>query len=249
MRKGIIVLVFSLILILSCQGNKNNSSYIKPQIFTNNTNQIFPIIFEGAFSNDTSVKQDTFDYDFKVIDIGILNVESGKIIASDPIVMHDRIAFTQDFPIGRFPVQVAVAKSKNFEVNCFCRINFSNEEVVKWEFALLPGQKKITLTDSIIYCYSVDASMALFIDETANKIFNKKTTKEWESDWENIFVKKSEECNNKAGFIHTFNNHNFATFFTGNGDGCYATYIGFDKENQVCRLLTDFGIIRWWTLK
>ncbi len=247
MKNKIIFFFFSLFLILSCLGEKNNNFYAKPKIVTSCSNKTFPVIFEAAYSKDILVKQDSFDFDFKVVDIGLLNVESGKIIASDPIVMHEGKAFTQNFPIGKFPVQIAIAKTKTFEINCFCRINFSNEEVEKWEFALLPNQKHKPITDSSIYCYGVDASMALFIDEAANKIFVKKTPKQWEEDWENIFVKKSEANNYKAGFIHTFNNHNFATFVTGDGDGCYATYIGFDKDNKVCRLLTDFGIIRWWT--
>ncbi len=33
-----------------------------------------------------------------------------------------------------------------------------------------------------------------------------------------------------------------ATFTTGYGDGCYATYIGFDKEGHACQLLTDFEL-------
>jgi|GEM_PF-1178656 len=32
------------------------------------------------------------------------------------------------------------------------------------------------------------------------------------------------------------------------GDGCYATYIGFDKEGHPCQLLTDFGLVAWWRL-
>jgi hypothetical protein len=39
-----------------------------------------------------------------------IKISSGKLIACDPIAMHDAIAYTQSFPRGQFPVQLAIAK-------------------------------------------------------------------------------------------------------------------------------------------
>jgi hypothetical protein len=30
------------------------------------------------------------------------------------------------------------------------------------------------------------------------------------------------------------------------GDGRYATYVGYDDEGNICRLLSDFALINWW---
>jgi hypothetical protein len=56
---------------------------------------------------------------------------------------------------------------------------------------------------------------------------------------------KLEENSNK-GYIYSFEGYNLATFSTGYGNGCYATFIGFDKKGNICQLLTDFGLIQWW---
>jgi hypothetical protein len=225
--------------------NQNNAfvDTLKPGIFTQFVSKIEPVIFEAAFYKDTKVRQGNLDYSFNTLDIGKIKIESGKIIACDPIVMQNGIAFAQNFPIGKFPVQLAMAKLPNDERVAFSRIIFTNNDVAKWEVALQPGQQPISITDTTIYCYGVDAGTALFIDETANNIFSHVEP----SEWENVFIKKLEEAKNR-GFIHDFDGHNLATFSTGYGDGCYATYIGFDDKGAVCRLLTDFGLIEWWKL-
>lgn len=39
---------------------------------------------------------------------------------------------------------------------------------------------------------------------------------------------------------------NSVSFDTGEGDGCYAVYIGYDHEGKICRLLVDFQLVEWW---
>ena len=113
-----------------------------------------------------------------------------------------------------------------------------------WKFALLPSQKPISLTDSTFYCYGVDAGTGLFIDASAAKLFDAKG----QSVWEEVFINKAEK-NGYKGFVYDFNGHNLATFSTGYGDGCYATYIGLDEKGKVCRLITDFALVNWQKLR
>jgi hypothetical protein len=212
----------------------------KPIIITSFSQNTYPQLFEAAYFNGTKAKQYEQEYSFSVLELGKINCESGKLIACDPVTMVDAEAFTQTFPIGLFPVELAMAKTENDERVAFARIVFSKADVEKWECALIPGQKPVSLKDSTIYCYGVDAATGLFIDEVANSNYN-------QDDYFDVFVRKMEEAQFK-GLIHEFNGHNFATFSTGYGDGCYASYIGFDKEGNVCRLITDFGLIEWWKL-
>jgi hypothetical protein len=158
--------------------------------------------------------------------------------------MKDATPFTQVFPKGEFPVHLAMAKIYNYERVAFSRIVFSYKPIVKWEFALLAEQQPIPINDSTHYCYSVDAGTGIFIDSLANVLFNKKDI----SEWKDVFVTKAIKYDPK-GFMHEFEGHNLATFTTGMGDGCYSTYIGFDRDGKVCQLLTDFGIVPWWRLK
>lgn len=228
---------------LNIDQNNQTIDTVKPIITTQFSRNIVPIIFEAAFYKDTKVKQGNWDCSFYTLYMGKIKIESGKIIACDPIVMQDEIAFTQDFPIGQFPVQLAMAKMSNDERVAFSRIVFSDQAVEKWEFALLPGQNQVPIMDTSAYCYGVDAGTGIFIDEIANKVFSKKS----QSEWEHAFINKAEQ-NNYTGYIHDFDGHNLATFSTGYGDGCYSTYIGFDNEGKICRLLTDFGLVEWWKL-
>jgi hypothetical protein len=227
---------------LESDSNKPDSS--KPVITTSFKGTTYPNIFEAAFYNDTKVSQGDVAYRFYNYDIGKIKIESGKIIACDPIVMHDASPFTQIFPTGEFPVHLAMAKTDNDERVAFSRIVFSDNPISKWEYALQKGEKPIPLKDTSFYCYGVDAGTGIFIDSISNNYFNKKD----HSEWENVFITKAEK-NGYKGYTYDFEGHNLATFSTGYGDGCYATYIGFDARGNTCQILTDFGLVQWWKLE
>jgi hypothetical protein len=253
--KPIISLLSALVMLVSCKnyGQTSNSGLntgdvkpdsSRPVISTTFKGTTYPIIFEAAFEPGTKVSLGYVSFSLYKYDLGKIKIESGKIIACDPIIMKDATPFTQIFPKGEFPVHLAMAKIYDYERVAFSRIVFSDKPIVKWEFALLEGQKPISLSDSGVYCYSVDAGIGIFIDSLSKGLFDKKGL----SEWKNVFITKASK-NGDKGFIHEFEGHNLAAFTTGLGDGCYSTYIGFDKEGKVCQLLTDFGIVAWWRLK
>ena len=248
-----ILLISALTIFVSCNNYKqpinslnsdvNKSDTSKPVITTSFKGTTYPYIFEAAFDTNTKVTHDDIAYSFYKYDIGEIKIESGKIIACDPIVMHDALPFTQIFPTGEFPVHLAMAKTHNDERVAFSRIVFSEKPILKWEFALKKGQKPIPLKDTSFYCYGVDAGTGIFIDSVSNNIFNRKD----HSEWEKTFITKAEK-NGYKGYTHDFDGHNLATFSTGYGDGCYATYVGLDSQGNVCQILTDFGLVEWWKL-
>jgi hypothetical protein len=45
--------------------------------------------------------------------------------------------------------------------------------------------------------------------------------------------------------MFNFGQHNLVSFTTGMGDGHYATYIGYDANGKICRLLSDFDLFNW----
>jgi hypothetical protein len=205
-----------------------------------NDSLAFPKIFGAAFRKGTRVKQDATNYTFAVRELGKLASLSGKLVAGDPVVLADRPAFAQVFPLGRFPVQLALAMTAGDERVGYARVVFSTAHVAKWEFARLPGQKPLALKDSSFYCYGVDAGMGAFIDSVANQQLAAKG----HATWEQVFMQKPEQPGYQ-GYVYEFGNYNLATFLTGYGDGCYATYLGRDAHGQVCQLLTDFGLVVW----
>lgn len=199
----------------------------------------FPAILEAAFLPGTTAKQATDTYTFTTVELGKLGVPTGKLLAADPIMMSAGAAFTQQFPIGEFPVQLALAHAGNNTGVGYARIVFSPDRVARWQLALLPGQKPLALKDSSFYCYPVDSGMGVFVDSLANQRFETGS-----ANWNDTFIKKTSPID-YTGYIHRFAGYSLATFRTGAGDGCYPTYIGFDAKGRVCRLLTDFGFVAW----
>lgn len=70
------------------------------------------------------------------------------------------------------------------------------------------------------------------------------TYKEKENNYE-ILIEEMEK-----NYQHTWdwlmwtrNDDNVAMLKSGWGDGLYATYIGFDKDGSICRLVTDFMVL------
>jgi hypothetical protein len=233
----------------------NNASRIYPKISTEKLDTLKiapypvvgnPAVFETAFFQDTHLQVDSLTINFYAVNIGKLNVESGKLIASDPIVMHDAKAFTNSFPIGLFPVQLAIANFKMDQRVAFSRVLFSDKSVAKWEFALLDGQKQIPIEGEEMYGFGVDAGIGLYIDKKANDAFNSLTGED-NKKWEEVFVNQmsKNDRNTWSYILYKFGKHNLAAFSTGYGDGTYATYIGYDEQGKICRLLTDFGIVDW----
>ncbi|MBI3135664.1 MAG: DUF4241 domain-containing protein [Bacteroidetes bacterium] len=221
--------------------NQIDSDFPVPVIETGLKDSVFPQLFEAAYFNGTEVSQGSEKYRFSRFSVGNLNVTSGKIIAGDPITLSQAIPFTTEFPIGEFPVELALSENNGFRTVAFSRISFSDAPVSKWEYALQPGQEPISLSDSDFYCFGVDGGMAVFIDAEANKALNSRG----QSLLDFMFADISSTQEFQAD-IYSFESYNLARFSSGYGDGCYATYIGYDSTNQACRLLIDFGLIGWW---
>lgn len=216
----------------------------KLQILGSDTSWTFPSLLELAYDSTTTVRQDGETFSFYKKEIGQLHISTGKVIAGDPVTLFDAVALKETFPKGFFPVQLSVAKTNEYEIVAFSRIYFSDKPVSHWEFALLPGQVSRALTDSSAYCYSVDAGLGVFIDSAANKALN--LLQENEQNKALMFANADIE---KVGQVYYFDRYNVAAFTTGGGDGCYSTYIGRDTDGNICRLITDFGLFRWWENK
>ena len=193
-----------------------------------------PAIFETAFFTDA-------------VDIGEISIETGKIVACDPIEMRGAKPFLQTFPVGNFPVQLAIVKVNGDERVAFSRICFSDKPVVRWEFAVDSGVRQLPVGGDTLYGYGVDGGLGIFIDAQANDAFSE-LRKLDDNLWNAVFTGEVGRHDHITWqyTLFEFQRHNLACFSTGVGDGFYGTYVGYDKEGRVCRLLTDFGLVRWW---
>lgn len=203
-----------------------------------------PVLFEAAFIKGTKEKVKDSVFSLYGVTIGHIKVMSGNLVVCDPLHIDEYgIPFTQGFPTGDFPVQLSIAKVGNEELTAFARVKFSDEPVERWEVALQKGQAPIPVGGAETYGYGVDGSAAIFIDEEASKVLDKKEVENFEGA---VFKEMNNHYHNYWKYsMYNFNNYNLAIFSTGVGDGRYETYIGFDANKKPCRLLTDFGIFEW----
>ncbi len=203
-----------------------------------------PLLFEAAFIKGTTHQVKDARINFYGVTIGQLKVSSGYIVACDPAHIDEYgIPFTQVFPTGEFPVQLAIAKLGEQETIAFARISFSNEPVVKWEFALQEGQSPIPVGGKKKHGYSVDLGLGMFADKDAAQALDKTNLTEDDAP---LYKEMDQHYHHNWRYtVHNFGRHNLAIFSSGYGDGFYASYIGFDAGGKPCRLVTDFGLFDW----
>lgn len=203
-----------------------------------------PRFFERAFITGTTAKLNKETLSFYGINIGKIKISSGRLVACDPMHIDEYgIPFTQLFPKGEYPVQLAIAKLDLEERVAFARILFSDAPVTKWEFALQEGQSQLPLGLKKRHGYSVDAGVGIFIDDEAAKALDKKTVNDMDGA---VFAELDKHYRNDWKYaMYSFGNENLAAFTTGFGDGYYSTYVGLDAAGNACRLVTDFGLIDW----
>ena len=181
-----------------------------------------------------------------VIGIGRIRSESGKLIPCSPIGMDLMKPVYVNFPIGEFPVQVAIAKQNGDERVAFSRILFSAAPVAKWEMARNAEQAPLPVFDTLAYSYAVDGGEGLFIDSVANQAFTTLSNKE--PDFWLTAMESGTRKHQRVTWdfnVFEFHGHNIVMFSTGWGDGRYASYIGWDSSGRPCQLLTDFEMFDW----
>lgn len=208
------------------------------------TQYTIPKYLEEAFEINFSFTDTTnTKYDFYVADVGHLKIVEGKIIACDPLLYNNDLPFTAIFPVGQFPVHLAVAKINTDERVGFSRIKFSDENPTSWVMAVCDGQRSEDLETDDIFGYGVDAGIGAFMDVSGGKEFME-FLMEKEDNYEIIIEEMHKTYKHTwSWLLWDKNNYNVAMFSSGWGDGLYATYIGYDSNNNICRLVTDFGVI------
>lgn len=250
------------ILFLSCTDFSGHRNLTAQQLSSNMTTdkldtaktKVYPVtakpdIFETAYFEGTEVKiNDTVRLTFYGVDLGKVNLETGKVVACDPVMTYQQEAFTTQFPTGQFPVQLAIAKvnDNQNELVAFSRILFSEEPVVKWEFALKKGQEPISIFGDSMYCYPVDGGLGQFMDESSFNRLEKLDEQSQSQVLDNLIAELDKHTRRSWQFANaTYKDINIVAFTSGFGDGRYPTYIGYDKNAKPCRLLTDFGLVNW----
>lgn len=201
-----------------------------PQIVTNYKDSVFPIIFEAAYFDSTYVTWGNETSKMVKQKIGVISLPTGRLVAGDHVMFNTYRPFNMDFPKGKFDVELSINKWGRAS---FIRIIFSNAKVANWEYPEYYGENRKPITDAKYFPgFGVDAGMAFIADSMVHqRLLDRGIMPPFLED--------------KIANIEFVGSYSYANFLAGEGDGFYASYVGFDKKGYICRFLIDFNSIRW----
>ncbi|MFC0343889.1 DUF4241 domain-containing protein [Epilithonimonas hispanica] len=184
-------------------------------------------------------------------EVGEIHISSGKIVASDALITPDKSAFNQEFPKGDFPV--LIHKERNSNCVAYTEIVFDKNQLAEnWALALCDDQNLNDLKEGEIFGYPVESGMGSFMDKDAQyalnnleqELFHKKGA-DFLGIYEEFFHSHffdEKGAIDQFAVLKPYDNkkENIIAFETGYGEGFYASYIGYSKDNQVVKLISEF---------
>ncbi|WPC22859.1 DUF4241 domain-containing protein [Brachyspira hyodysenteriae] len=199
------------------------------------------------------------DTELDVLDIGKVNLSSGKIIACDPLayMYDDQVTpFIQTVKPDKYKVSLLIIKDE--ERISIAKISFSDNEPKRYELAVTGEEDLSEVEEGEFFGYPVDAGMGCFCDyDAAKKYFEYENKLEEESggDFDNRYddlfsdllednAKKNPKYQSEYGDWLNWNipesNSNIVLFTSGYGDGYYPSYFAYDENDNICALYTIF---------
>ena len=184
-------------------------------------------------------------------EVGKIHISSGKIVASDALISPDHSAFNQGFPKGDF--QVLVHKERESNCIAYAEIVFDKNQLAEnWTLALCGDQNLEDLKEGEIFGYPVESGMGSFMDKDAQNALNNleqdlfhKKGADFMGIYEEFFHAHffdEKRAIDQFAVLKPYDSkpENIVAFETGYGEGFYATYIGYSKDNQPVKLISEF---------
>ncbi|RFZ84249.1 DUF4241 domain-containing protein [Mucilaginibacter terrenus] len=193
----------------------------------------------------------------KLLEIGDLNIPTGKIVACDPLVALNFTPFNKTVKPGVYPVKIYVAKTKESgERYAVAKLEFSHKKAVKWVLALHDGENTSELKDPDDYFgFPVDAGLAAFFDYKTGLAYGK-FVKQFQQQHPkgNIYIdyleaefkKHAKKPGDDGDWINMRvpnSDLNITMFRSGYGDGSYPAYWGMTENNEIVSLIIDFLVL------
>jgi len=176
--------------------------------------------------------------------LGNLVITSGKILACDPYYCAEAEPFITDLvPPGEYPVIVSVAHIKNDQRVALAAIFIGDALPLNWKIATPSG---IDLTKRKRYTYCVDSGIGCFMDADAVNAFAL-ICEDYDIDTDPLLAEMSRHYTHTWGWANLCLNQatgtNIIAFSSGWGDGGYPSYFGYDENENIICLVTEFGVL------
>ena len=180
------------------------------------------------------------------VSMGMLEVPTGRLITTDPLVQPDRSPLTRTVPPGRYEVVLFKAEGRV----AMASLIFADKPVASWELGLLEGQNQAALARDEFYGFPVDAGLGSFMDMEAAKLMAMRDEKEQLNAAGGAYDYYSSVLAPEMGELDFLfhkpiptNRVNSAIFWSGWGDGYYPAIWGLDADNQPVKLVIDFYVL------
>lgn len=179
------------------------------------------------------------------IEAGKLRLTTGRIIATDPILMYDDESYSEHVKPGTYPVYIYVGKTENRKNQTVAaELKLSNNEPVKWEMALLKGESSKGFSHDEFMGYEVENGLGCFMDESVMECLDIMSEDELDTYVKSVRNSVSKNENSCADIIIDKKTEgNVIVFTSGWNEGTFPTYYGYDKDKNLARLVTDFMVI------
>jgi hypothetical protein len=182
-----------------------------------------------------------------VVDVGAVNLATGRLVVRDndwcvPDSGHEREAFAEEFPPGRYRVVLSLVDFDKPGVpprGAAAKVVIRDEAPVSWEMALRPGQDLSKLGDEEFFGFSVDSGQGCFLDVTALPLLGRlqDNRDEWERIRDEVMRDGWTEVTDAESGL------NIILFDCGMGDGAYPTWIGRSAGGEVVCFISDLELL------
>lgn len=179
------------------------------------------------------------------IKAGELKLPTGRIIATDPILMYDDECYSEHVKPGTYDVYIYVGKTENRKKQTVAaELRFNDNEPLKWEMALLKGESAKGFGHDEFMGYEVENGLGCFMDESVMELLDVMSEEEldkYEKELRNAVRANEYSCAELE--IDKKGKGNIVTFASGWNEGTFPTYCGYDENKKLARLVTDFMVI------
>lgn len=203
-----------------------------------------------------------------LLEVGKLNLPTGRIIACDPLsALGDPgvtcLPFAHAVEPGQYPVTICVVRGNTAaggDRYAAARIKFGENRPVKWLLALRGNENLNDLTrDGDYFGYAVADGLGCFtdaggrdaflrvtevLDEHGKNLYDDYFHHQFLESYEKYPLNQRENGDWFNSPIPGSEELNLIVFQSGFGDGIYPCYWGLDEEGQVSQLVTDFFVLQ-----
>jgi hypothetical protein len=195
-----------------------------------------PMDYQSIFDNPAK--------NARIKTLGKLQVPTGSIVACDGIVYNNAKPFAQKVARGEYEVSVLVSNegtdSEPNERFAMAKLAISDKPAVRWEMAVVNPKEP--------FGYGVDAGVGSFMDEKTHQEYEAFADGLYKENpdsnlYDDFLEDKFEEGGQWANIVIPNTSHNVIIFSSGWGDGAYDSFWGYDADDNICALVTDFQVL------